>query len=163
MIQDKFSLAVDEIVARDPRFERDAYFFVRDALEYTVKRSKRSAPKTRPGSVPAAAEGGGEERRHVSGQELLEGVRQYALEQFGPMVPTVFEHWRLSRCEDIGAIVFNLIGEGIFGKTERDSVEDFGGGYDFHEAFVLPFLSAKATAAARPGEGRGSAAFKKSA
>src|SRR5437899_1829109 len=99
MIQDKFSQAVDEIVKRDPRFERDAYFFVRDALEYTVKRAKRTAPKPRPGGAAAPAEeGGSESPRHVSGQELLEGARQYALEQYGPMVPTVFEHWHLSRC-----------------------------------------------------------------
>ena len=59
------------------------------------------------------------------GPELLEGVRQYALKEFGPMVVTVFSYWGIRSCEDIGHMVFNLIGAGIFGKTEEDSIEDF--------------------------------------
>ena len=76
---------------------------------------------------------------HVSGPQLLEGVRQYALQEYGPMVPTVFDHWRVRSCEDIGAIVFNLIEAREFGKSDQDSLEDFGCGYDFHDAFVKPF------------------------
>src|SRR5439155_14217996 len=77
--------------------------------------------------------------RHVAGPELLEGVRQYALKEFGPMALSVFSFWGIHRCEDIGHMVFNLIGAGIFGKTEEDSMEDFKEVYDFHEAFVKPF------------------------
>jgi uncharacterized repeat protein (TIGR04138 family) len=36
-------------------------------------------------------------------------------------------------------MVFNLIGAGIFGKTDEDSMEDFKSVYDFDEAFVKPF------------------------
>jgi uncharacterized repeat protein (TIGR04138 family) len=75
----------------------------------------------------------------VAGPELLEGVRNYALREFGPLVVTVFSYWGIQCCEDIGNMVFNLIGAGIFGKTEEDSIEDFKNVYDFDEAFVKPF------------------------
>ena len=58
------------------------------------------------------------------------------------MALTVFSYWGIERCEDIGNMVFNLIGAGIFGKTEQDSIEDFKSVYDFRDAFVKPFLPA---------------------
>lgn len=120
-----FSEALDAITAQDPRFDREAYAFVRDALDFTIKSRKKSKD---------------EPNRHVNGPELLDGVRQFALRQFGPMAITVLDYWGVKNCDDIGAIVFNLIHAGIFGKTESDSIEDFRGGFDFHEAFVEPFL-----------------------
>ena len=78
-------------------------------------------------------------QRHVTGQELLEGVREYALEQFGPMAHTVLTSWGLERCEDFGEIVFNLIEYGVFSKNEDDTKEDFTAIYDFEEAFLKPF------------------------
>ncbi len=120
----EFSEALDAVIAADARFDREAYVFLRDALDYTVKlRSKKRE------------EGGG----HVTGMELLEGIRQYALKEFGPMVVTVFSYWGLTRCEDFGQMVYNLIGAGIFGKTDTDSIDDFKGAYDFKDAFVTPF------------------------
>jgi len=119
-----FAEALDSIVASDPRYHRDAYVFLRDALDFTTKQQK----KIKGASV-----------RHVAGPELLEGVRHYALKEFGPMVITVLSFWGIRRCEDIGNMVFNLIGAGIFGKTEDDSLEDFKSVFDFNEAFVKPF------------------------
>ncbi len=123
-----FAEALERIVAADARFDREAYLFLRDALDFTIKSRKKQKSDL---------------SRHVTGQELLEGVRLYALGEFGPMVPTVFETWRIKQCDDIGEMVFNLIRAGIFGKTENDSIEDFKAGYDFHEAFVKPFLPEK--------------------
>lgn len=123
-----FAEALDSIVATDSRYSRDAYVFLRDALDYTTKQQK----KTKGASV-----------RHVAGPELLEGVRQYALKEFGPMVVTVLSYWGINKCEDIGHMVFNLIGAGIFGKTEEDAIEDFKSVYDFNEAFVKPFQPEK--------------------
>jgi uncharacterized repeat protein (TIGR04138 family) len=123
-----FAEALDSIVASDPRYQRDAYGFLRDALDFSTKQQKK---------IKGAAV------RHVSGPELLEGVRQYALKEFGPMVMTVFDNWGIHSCEDIGNMVFNLIGAGIFGKTEEDSIEDFKNVYDFEEAFIKPFTPAK--------------------
>jgi uncharacterized repeat protein (TIGR04138 family) len=119
-----FAEALDAIVASDSRYQRDAYVFLRDSLDYTTKQQKKIK---------------GAPVRHVAGPALLEGVRQYALREFGPLVVTVFSYWGIRCCEDIGHMVFNLIGAGIFGKTEDDSIEDFKSVYDFHEAFVKPF------------------------
>src|SRR6476659_10074927 len=130
-----FAEALDSIVASDPRFSRDAYVFLRDALDFTTKQQKKIKGTT---------------VRHVAGPELLEGVRQYALKEFGPMVITVFSSWGINRCEDIGHMVFNLIGAGIFGKTEEDSIEDFKNVYDFNEAFAKPFAPEKPLLAQLP-------------
>ena len=129
-----FGEKLDLIVQQDPRFDREAYLFLRDALDFTVKARKKAKEGT----------------DHVSGQQLLEGIRQYALKQYGPMVITVFNYWGVQRCEDFGEMVFNFIREGIFGKTETDSIEHFSGGYSFHEAFVMPYLPEPAGVAQRP-------------
>jgi uncharacterized repeat protein (TIGR04138 family) len=126
-----FAEALDSIMASDPRYQRDAYVFLRDGLDYTTKQHKKARGTT---------------VRHVTGPELLQGLRQYALKEFGPMVMTVFESWGIHSCEDIGNMVFNLIGAGIFGKTEEDSIEDFKNVYDFEEVFVKPFAPEKPAA-----------------
>jgi uncharacterized repeat protein (TIGR04138 family) len=130
-----FSEALDSIVAHDARYTRDAYVFLRDALDFTTKQQKKAK---------------GTNVRHVAGPELLEGVRHYALREFGPLVVTVFESWGINSCEDIGHMVFNLIDAGIFGKTEEDSLEDFKNVYDFQEAFVKPFAPDRPTPAKLP-------------
>jgi uncharacterized repeat protein (TIGR04138 family) len=132
-----FTEALDSIVAGDPRYGRDAYVFLRDALDFTTKQQKKIKGAT---------------VRHVAGPELLEGVRRYALQEFGPMVTTVFSSWGIHCCEDIGHMVFNLIEAGIFGKTEEDSLEDFKNVYDFEVAFVKPFTPAEPAAAKPPPE-----------
>ena len=132
-----FTEALDSIVASDPRYTRDAYVFLRDALDFTTKQQKKIKGAT---------------VRHVAGPELLDGVRQYALQEFGPMVMTVFSSWGIHCCEDIGHMVFNLIEAGIFGKTEEDSLEDFKNVYDFEVAFAKPFMPAKPTATKPPPE-----------
>ena len=119
-----FAEALDSIVTSDPRYQREAYIFLRDALDFTTKQQKKVKGTT---------------VRHVSGPELLQGVRQYALKEFGPMVITVFDSWGIRSTEDVGHMVFNLIGAGIFGKTDEDSIEDFKRVYDFQEAFAKPF------------------------
>jgi uncharacterized repeat protein (TIGR04138 family) len=136
---DQFALSVAAICAGDRRFDAGAYLFVREALVFTARQQKK---KPAPGlPVPES---------HVTGQQLLEGVRHYALDQFGPMVPTVFAHWGINSCEDIGAIVFNLIAVGEFGKTDQDTIADFHGGFDFQEAFVAPFQPLKKQLVPKP-------------
>jgi uncharacterized repeat protein (TIGR04138 family) len=126
-----FAEALDSIVATDPRYHRDAYVFLRDALDFTIKQQKKIKGTT---------------VRHVAGPDLLDGIRQHALREFGPMVITVFDCWGIRSCEDVGHMVFNLIDAGIFGKTDQDSIEDFKGVYDFEEAFVKPFAPEKPAA-----------------
>ena len=121
-----FEDGVERILKRDARFHRDSYFFLREALDVAQKLATRKHP--------------GHATRHVSGQELLEGVRNHALEQFGPMTLSVLEEWGVRSCADIGEIVFNMIDAGLLAKTEHDSRADFQPGYDFLTAFRLPFL-----------------------
>src|SRR5437667_7605655 len=123
-----FAEALESVITNDPRYHRDGYIFLRDALDFTTKQQKKIK---------------GVSVRHVTGPELLDGVRQHALKEFGPMVMTVFDSWGIHSCEDIGHMVFNLIGAGVFGKTEEDSIKDFKNVYDFEEAFVKPFAPEK--------------------
>jgi uncharacterized repeat protein (TIGR04138 family) len=121
-----FSEVVDLVIKEDSRFGKGAYYFVRKALDFTVKEISESKQKRT--------------SHHVSGQELLEGIRKYALDQYGPLALTVFKDWNVKRCSDFGDIVFNLVDYGVLGKTETDRREDFSGGYDFKDAFLRPFV-----------------------
>ena len=135
-----FEEALELIRRKDSRYHRDAYFFVREALDFTQKRISRERGRM----------------RHVTGQELLAGIRDHALGQFGPMTVTLFEEWGIHGCRDFGEIVFNMVEIGLLAKTEKDSRTDFAGGYDFAEAFRKPFLpsgrrKARAADAKAPG------------
>ena len=122
-----FHETLDQVVARDQRYSREAYGFLREALEFTQKRRR----KTR-----AAA------TTHVSASELLEGFRDHALQQFGPMGMTVLQYWGIRSTGDVGRMVFNLIEAGVFGRADDDRIEDFENGFSFEEAFVAPFRPA---------------------
>ena len=136
MHEASFEEALDQIQAKDPRFHRDAYHFVREALDHTQK----TIVKENKGQM-----------RHVSGQELLGGIREFALAQFGPMTITVLEEWGVRQCKDFGDIVFNMVETGWLAKTEKDTRDDFQEGYDFVEAFRKPFLpSTKLNSDAKP-------------
>jgi len=114
-----FDEGVKSILQKDKKYNAEAYEFVREALDYTRVWMGR--------------------RGHVSGQELLEGIRKYALDQFGPMAKTVLNLWGITTCEDFGKIVFNLIDQRVLAKTPQDSLDDFRRGYDFDEAFEKPY------------------------
>jgi uncharacterized repeat protein (TIGR04138 family) len=123
-----FNEVVELICKEDPRYDKKAYTFIRQGLDHTVKElKKKESAKTR--SSP-----------HVSGAELLDGLRLYALDQFGPLTKTVLNSWGIQRCPDFGDIVFNLIEYNVFSKTDNDRREDFIDLYSFDEAFVKPFL-----------------------
>jgi uncharacterized repeat protein (TIGR04138 family) len=125
MQEQNFDDLLEEVIARDQRYHRGAYLFLREALDYTQKKMTKSSKVA---------------LRHVTGQELLEGIREYGLSQFGPMTLDVFEEWHVRACEDFGEIVFNLVECGLLSKTENDSRADFKGGYGFYQAFREPFL-----------------------
>jgi len=138
-----FDEALEQIVLKDPRFQRDAYIFIREALDHTqrmVNKVSKSEKGEKSDSRHAANEDALEGKvRHVTGQELLGGVRAYALDQFGPMTLTVLNEWGVRQCEDFGELVFNMVENHLLAKTKNDSREDFKGGYDFVEAFSQPF------------------------
>jgi uncharacterized repeat protein (TIGR04138 family) len=136
MQQRSFEEGVQQIVAKDSRYEADAYEFLREALDFTQKSLGRNTEKTRAREGAAASEIG----HHVSGQQLLAGIREFAAQRYGPMTMMVFESWGVKRTDDFGEIVFNMVGEGLLGKTDNDSREDFKGVYDFDTIFRQPYL-----------------------
>lgn len=111
---------LEQVVREDSRYHLEAYLFVNRALQFL----QESLPR----------------RRHVSGQELLEGIRVYALREYGPLSREVFNRWGVLACRDFGEIVFNLVERNLLGKTEQDRREDFSAGYDFEAAFETPLL-----------------------
>ena len=130
-----FDEVVMQILGKDARYSRDAYVFLREGLDFTQKLiSKENRGAT----------------RHVTGQELLDGLRQFALQEFGPMAKTVLEEWGLTQCADFGNIVFNMVEIGLLAKTDKDSHDDFQTGYDFTDAFCKPFWPASRRAVVKP-------------
>src|SRR5690606_28523018 len=104
---------------RHPAYHETAYLFILSALNYVLQR------------LP--------EPRHISGRELAEGVRDLALERFGPMARTVLEHWGIERTADVGQIVFALVDTGVLIKQDEDTPQDFEDVFDFDEAFEAPY------------------------
>jgi uncharacterized repeat protein (TIGR04138 family) len=111
--------AILDVAQKHGRYKPNAYRFTLEAVNFTVKRLG--------------------EMRHVRGEELLDGIRHLALDRFGPLAKVVFEQWGILKTEDFGEIVFQLVDEGLLGKTEEDKPSDFSRGYDFNEAFVRDF------------------------
>jgi len=107
--------ALLKILDKDKRYNPEAYSFIMTSLDYTMKNLDRKG--------------------HVTGQELSNGIRDYAKEQFGPMARLVLEKWGIKSTNDFGEIVFNLIDSGLLGKTDHDRKEDFHNRFDFKEAF----------------------------
>lgn len=105
-----FEDAVDAVMQRHPEYAPDAYAFMRAALDETSR--KVVTPDRTP---------------HLSAEELYLGFCAYALEEFGPMAAAVMEHWGISTSSDVGAIVYNLIEVGVFGKQSGDTREQFNG------------------------------------
>lgn len=122
-----FDTIITNIIQKDPRYPFGAYVFVKEALEYTLK---TLYPEN---TIKSHS-------MHIPGQKLLEGIREFALLQYGPLTLTVLNRWNIKTGEDFGYIVFNLVDNGILSKTDEDSIEDFKNAYDFYDAFQKPFL-----------------------
>lgn len=133
----QFQQAIEVIRRKDPRFDPAAYFFLKDALDFTLKRAQEAAG-------PEATS------PHVTGPQLLAGFRDLALREFGPMAATLFNEWGVRSCTHVGDLVFHLIDAGIFGKQDSDTRDDFREIYDFDDAFVKPFLPRQLTHSRRP-------------
>ena len=125
MQKEQFDEAVRRIISRDKRFEREAFFFLKKALDSTIQDASAKHP---------------ENSKHVSASQLLCGFRDLALKEFGPMAATLFDEWGIQCCADIGDMVFLLIQEGVFGKQDNVRHEETVEIYTFENAFVKPFL-----------------------
>ncbi len=106
---------ISALAERDPRYRREAYFFMLASLEYTLEQIQTV--------------------RHLSGQELSRGIAEYARHQYGWLARPVLEHWGIRSTSDFGEIVYLLIDEGLMSKTEEDRREDFDNVYDFETEF----------------------------
>ena len=115
---------LQQAVQSDGRFHSDAFVFLLTGLEQTSTR--HHGPRR------------GKKSRHVSGQELSLGLRDAALERWGPLAPLVLERWGVRRTRDFGEMVYLLIGLGILGKQANDRIEDFDDVYSFDGAFEVP-------------------------
>lgn len=104
-------------------YPMEAFNFVREGLNFTVSQIHDD-----PEAIP-------ESNRHISGQQLCIGLREFAIQQYGLLAPIVLDHWHIRRTDDFGRIVFAMIDAGIMSKTAEDSLEDFRAVYDFPEAF----------------------------
>jgi len=107
------------LVDRARRYDSAAYLFVRQALDFALGRLKK--------------------RRHITGQELLRAIAEYAKKRFGPLTRLVFEEWGVRETLDFGHIVFEMVDRGIMTKRPEDTIEDFRNGYDFFEEFNRHF------------------------
>lgn len=120
-----------EIASSDERYAFEAYEFLCHALAFTQELMERAPPPDPESQEPVI--------HHVTGQELLEGVRQFGLEQFGMMAGVVFGLWGVHSTSDFGAMVYRLIEAGLWHKSATDRLEDFDNVYDFEQVFVRDF------------------------
>ncbi len=107
------------------RYRAQAYLFVLSALEYTVKKLDRIKESN--------------DKRHVTGQELSVGIKDYALSEFGPTARLVFAHWGINKTDDFGSIVYDLISVGLLGKNDSDKIEDFHAVFDLDSEMVANY------------------------
>ena len=112
-----------KILAAAGPYPIEAFNFVREGLSYTAQRVHGDLT-----SLP-------EMDRHVSGQQLCLGLRDFAIERYGLLTPVVLEHWKIRRTEDFGRIVFSMVDAGLMSRTPDDNLDSFRGVFDFAEAF----------------------------
>jgi uncharacterized repeat protein (TIGR04138 family) len=110
---------LERLRSRHPRFHEKAYVFVLAALHQVI--------------------GQLDEPRHIAGKELAEGMRELAIERYGPMARSVLDHWGIHTTEDLGDVVFALVEHGVLIKQDEDSREDFVDIFDFEKAFVQDY------------------------
>jgi uncharacterized repeat protein (TIGR04138 family) len=112
-------------VAAEAGHPLEAFGFVQQGLEFTVNRIHGEDDTD---AEPTAS-------RHVSGEQLCHGLRDFAVQQYGLLARTVLSRWNIESCEDFGNIVFAMVNAQILAKTEDDSVAEFCDVFDFDDAF----------------------------
>jgi uncharacterized repeat protein (TIGR04138 family) len=129
MREEEFAAKVSEIVKKDPRYSPEAYKFVSDAVLYT--------------STKVSDGEGGIGVRHVTGKELLNGIKEFAVKEYGPLAQEVLRSWGLTDSLAIGNVVFNMVDSQLLGRSEEDSIDDFKDGFNFDYEFTEPFRPAE--------------------
>ncbi len=168
----KVEKTIGEIATELGRYAIDAFEFLHEGLDYTVRRihgqpeslvenvyrwlrqheidpddletlmEEQGLPET---VAEAIEQIGGPEtlrqkvNRHVGGQELCWGLRDYALDKWGVMAPAVLGSWGIRRTKDFGRLVFALVDNGLLQKQPEDRIEDFDNVFDFDKAFCSAY------------------------
>lgn len=119
-------------IARNTRYPVEAFVFIQKGLDFTVRHLH--------GDLPDAAKNDEYDprehpERHVSGQQLCMGLRDFAIDQYGLLARSVLKRWGIRSSEDFGAIVFAMVEAGLMFKTDHDNLDDFRGVFDFADAF----------------------------
>ncbi len=114
-------------VAKTTRYPLDAFLFVQKGLDFTVRREHGEPDEAGP-EDPA-------QNRHVTGRQLCQGMRDFALQEYGLLAGTVLRRWHVHRSEDFGHIVFAMVDSGLMHKTDDDTIDDFTDVFNFREAF----------------------------
>jgi uncharacterized repeat protein (TIGR04138 family) len=122
-----------ELLRREKRYHRNAYFFIFEALRYAQEQMGLGQSVLSDDPIL-------EEQRHVTGQQLCEAIRRYAVEQYGMLAKSVLNDWGVKNTGDFGEIVFNLIEIGQMKKTDADRREDFDNVFDFNDGLRDAFL-----------------------
>ncbi|MCK5844271.1 MAG: hypothetical protein KAG97_06150 [Victivallales bacterium] len=122
MEQKNATKIIDRIVESDPRYSLEAYVFIGEAVNRTIRQM---------------VEDGG--KRHITGGELLEGIRTFAIDEFGPMSEFVLRDWGLRETIDIGNVVFNMVENQLLNSSDNDSINDFKGVFERGEELSAPF------------------------
>jgi uncharacterized repeat protein (TIGR04138 family) len=124
IIDDEFYRVISTICGKDPRYSPEAYEFVMEALSFSQRKFRRA--------------------KHISGEELLAGIRALLLKKFGPMTMMVLQHWGIKSTDDFGNIVYNLVENKVLAKDSQDQYDSFKNAYDFDEVFNKGYRKALA-------------------
>ncbi len=119
-------------IVKKTKYPLEAFLFVQRGLDQTVRGIHGEMDED---DEDLLLDDPVQSSRHVSGRQLCEGLRDYAIEQYGMMALTVLRYWGIHRCEDFGRIVFAMVDAGMMHKTDGDTLEDFDNVFDFREAF----------------------------
>ncbi len=136
-MQYSFEDAVDSILAKHPEYSSEAYSFMRQALEAASEQFNK-----------------GKESPHLSAEELYLGAAAYAIDEYGPLASLVLSRWGIHHSKDIGAIVYNLIEVGVFGKQEGDSREQFDKLQPLSELLDAPYVAKAPPSPTHPNSAR---------
>jgi len=126
-----FEQAVGVISAESGSYPRSAYYFLREALNFSMEKAKEADSD----EASEARQG-----QHVDARELCVGFRDFAIQEFGPMAWPVMREWGVEKSEDVGKMVFQLIGEGVLGRNENDAESDFDEVFELEPELKRPFL-----------------------
>ena len=127
--------AMVELLRQDQRFSYEAYQFVRESLRYAQRVMEL------PSHSAENENDEGQSDQHLTGQQLCQAIREFALDRYGSLSKMVLNSWGIHTTGDFGEIVYNLIRIREMRKSKSDRREDFDDQYDFEEAFQPRFES----------------------